>query len=59
MSRLFTEGYTQTATMDRVREWMATKNSSDPFTEDEIEAGIQKLTDANKIMVSDGMVFLI
>ena len=45
--------------MEKVREWLASKHTSNPFTEDEMEAGIQQLCDANKIMVSDGMVFLI
>jgi len=45
--------------MAKVKEWMATKHASEPFTQDEIEAGVQKLSDANKIMVSDNMVFLI
>ncbi|KAF2368460.1 MCM N-terminal domain [Trinorchestia longiramus] len=59
MSKMFMESYSQTMTMDKLREYVRQKHTAEPFTEDEIEAAVQRMTDDNQIMVSDGMVFLI
>lgn len=59
MSKMFQESYSQTVTTDKMNDYMKQKHATQPFTEDEIEAAIQRMTDENKIMVSDDMVFLI
>lgn len=49
----------QTVAMQRVTEYIKAEHSSQPFTQDELDAAIQKMTDANTIMVADDMLFLI
>ncbi|KAA0201694.1 hypothetical protein HAZT_HAZT009210 [Hyalella azteca] len=59
MSKMFMESYSQTVTMDKLRSYMREKHADQPFSEDEIEAAVQRMTDDNQIMVADDMVFLI
>jgi hypothetical protein len=35
------------------------EQSGEPFSQNEVSAAITQMTDANQIMVADGMVFLI
>jgi hypothetical protein len=35
------------------------EQSGEPFSQSEVSAAITQMTDANQIMVADGMVFLI
>ena len=44
--------------MGRVREYMDTEHKDNPFTEDEIQAAIQQMTDDNKVMLTDEMLFI-
>lgn len=45
--------------MQRVTEYIKAEHPSQPFSQDELDAAIQKMTDANIIMVADDMLFLI
>lgn len=49
----------QTVAMDKLVEFMTAEHPSAPFTKDEIDAALAKMSDANQLMVADDMVFLI
>ncbi|KAK3869332.1 hypothetical protein Pcinc_025353 [Petrolisthes cinctipes] len=57
--KLLKEERSQTVSMHRVREYINAEHSSQPFTEHELDAAINNMTDANTIMVADDMLFLI
>uniref|UniRef100_A0A2P2I2G5 DNA replication licensing factor MCM3 n=1 Tax=Hirondellea gigas TaxID=1518452 RepID=A0A2P2I2G5_9CRUS len=59
ISKLFMEAYVQSAEMSKLRSFMAEKHTAEPFTDDEIEAALQRMEHDNQIMVSDDMVFLV
>lgn len=56
---MFQGSHAQSATMSKLREYMSQQHSAEPFSADEMEAALQRMTDANQIMVADDMVFLI
>ncbi|XP_066982092.1 zygotic DNA replication licensing factor mcm3 [Macrobrachium rosenbergii] len=58
LSRLFALDATETLPMGRVREYMRGETEGS-FSEDEIEAAIQRMTDANQVMLTDEMLFRI
>lgn len=45
--------------MKQMIEFMNAEHTSEPFTEEEIDAALKKMTDANQIMVGNDLVFLI
>lgn len=57
--KLLKEEHTQTVAMTRVTEYVNTAHAEQPFSNDEIDAAVERMTDANQIMVADGMLFLI
>ena len=59
ISKMFQETHSGSATMDKLRQYVAQKHAAQPFSANEIAAAIERLTDDNHIMVSDGIVFLI
>jgi len=59
LTKLFKEERSQTVALGRLKEFLKTEHPSEPFTNDEIDAAVQKMTDANQIMVADDMLFLI
>lgn len=59
LSKMFQGSHAQSAPMSKVREYMSLQHSAEPFSADEMEAALQRMTDANQIMVADEMVFLI
>lgn len=59
LTKLFKEERSQTAALGRLKEFLKTEHPDEPFTNDEVDAAITKMTDANQIMVADEMLFLI
>jgi len=59
LTKLFKEERSQTAALGRLKEFLKTEHPDAPFTNDEVDAAIHKMTDANQIMVADDMLFLI
>ncbi|MPC22149.1 Zygotic DNA replication licensing factor mcm3 [Portunus trituberculatus] len=57
--KLLKEEHAQTMAMTRVTEYVNTAHPDQPFTSDEIDAAVERMTEANQIMVADGMLFLI
>jgi DNA replication licensing factor MCM3 len=57
--KVFREQRAQSLTLERVVEFANGEQSSEPFSPSEVSAAITQMTDANQIMVADGMVFLI
>jgi len=59
LSKMFQETHSQTITLDDASDYMRRKHPAEPFTEDETKAALTKLTDQNKVMLSDNIIFLI
>lgn len=59
LTKLFKEDRAQTLSMSRLKEFMAKEHASSPFSQDEIDAALEKMSDANQIMAADEMIFLI
>lgn len=57
--KVFREERAQSLTLERVMEFANGEQSGEPFSQNEVSAAITQMTDANQIMVADGMVFLI
>jgi hypothetical protein len=57
--KVFREERAQSLTLERVVEFANAEQSDEPFSQNEVSAAITQMTDANQIMVADGMVFLI
>ncbi|KAK8403735.1 hypothetical protein O3P69_000083 [Scylla paramamosain] len=57
--KLLKEEHTQTVAMTRVTEYVNAAHPDQPFGSDEIDAAVERMTEANQIMVADGMLFLI
>lgn len=51
--------HTQMVPMTRVKEYVNAAHAEQPFTDEEFEAAVERMTDANQIMVADEMLFLI
>ncbi|XP_012251118.2 DNA replication licensing factor Mcm3 [Athalia rosae] len=56
--QLFREERNQPVSLSRVHEYVNSQTSPD-FTKGEVSAAVSKMTDANQIMLADGIVFLI
>jgi len=59
LSRMFQEQHSQTVTVADASEYIRARHAAQPFSEGETQAALAKLTDQNKIMVSDDLIFLI
>jgi hypothetical protein len=57
--KVFREERAQSLTLERVVEFANGEQSGEPFGQGEVSAAVTQMTDANQIMVADGMVFLI
>ncbi|GFG31335.1 hypothetical protein Cfor_12894 [Coptotermes formosanus] len=57
--KVFREQRAQSLILERVVEFANGEQSGEPFSPSEVSAAITQMTDANQIMVADGMVFLI
>lgn len=57
--KLLKEEHTQTVAMTWVTEYVNAAHPDQPFGSDEIDAAVERMTEANQIMVADGMLFLI
>jgi len=58
LSHAFQENRTQTLSLARVKEFVNKDNAS-PYSQSEIEAAIDKMSEDNQVMMADGIVFLI
>ncbi|KAJ8985417.1 hypothetical protein NQ317_017046 [Molorchus minor] len=54
----FRENRAQSLGLARIREFINANNSS-PFTQGEIDAAVERMTDDNQVMLADGIVFLV
>lgn len=59
LTKLFKEERSQTVALGRLKEFLKTEHPDEPFTNDEVDAAVKKMSDANQIMVADEMLFLI
>ncbi|KAF7268434.1 hypothetical protein GWI33_018443 [Rhynchophorus ferrugineus] len=58
LSKAFQENRTQALNLAKVREFVNQDNSN-PYTQGEISAAIDRMSDDNQVMLADGIVFLI
>lgn len=58
LNQAFREAREQTLALERLTT-IINQNMDEPFRQGEINAAIERMSDANQIMVADGMVFLI
>ncbi|XP_050507610.1 DNA replication licensing factor Mcm3 [Diabrotica virgifera virgifera] len=58
LQKAFRESRTQSLSLRRVREFINSDNPT-PYTQNEISAAIERMTDDNQVMLADGFVFLI
>lgn len=58
LNRLFTEQHAQSLPVERIREFVNSQQRTE-FSDGEMKAAIEKMTDENQIMEADGQVFLI
>ena len=59
MYKLFHQEHSQSVTMDSLRTYLTTHNKGEAFTESEIQASIDNMSDDNMIMLSNDIIFLI
>lgn len=57
INKIFQERHEDSLPLQEVREYMS--SLADPFSEDEMKLGFEKLADDNRIMIADNMVYLI
>ena len=57
--QLFHQEHSQSATMDSLRSYLKSHCKGEPFTDNEISASIDSMSDENMIMVSNDIIFLI
>lgn len=58
LCRAFQENRTQALSLSRVKEFV-NKDNATPYSQGEISAAIEKMSDDNQVMMADGIVFLI
>lgn len=58
LQHAFRENRAQSLGLSRIRDFVNT-DTAVPYTQGEINAAIEKMTDANQVMLADGIVFLI
>lgn len=59
LQKTFSEKRAHSLSIAQVCETINTEHNTQPFTQSEINAAIERMTDDNQIMFSDGIVFLI
>jgi len=59
LSKLFKERHAQSVPMSDLVDFMAAQKLKEPFTPEEINVALDKMTDANQVMVANDIVFLI
>lgn len=59
LQKAFSEQRAQSLSLTRVRESVNTEQQVSPFSQGEITAALNQMTEDNQIMLSDGIVFLI
>ncbi|XP_070533973.1 zygotic DNA replication licensing factor mcm3-like [Ptychodera flava] len=59
LQKVFSAEHAQSLSMDHVRSEVNKEHKDAKFTEGEINAALQKMQDANQVMVSDKIIFLI
>jgi hypothetical protein len=57
--KLFKEEGTQSLPVSRIVEYVNTESPNDEFSRSEMNAGLEKMTQDNHIMIADDIVFLI
>ncbi|XP_066245196.1 DNA replication licensing factor Mcm3 isoform X2 [Euwallacea similis] len=58
LNRAFQENRTQALSLVRVEEFVNKENST-PYTQGEIKAAIEKMSEENQVMMADGILFII
>ncbi|CAH0552759.1 unnamed protein product [Brassicogethes aeneus] len=58
LQKAFRENRTQSLSLAKVKDFVNTSSAS-PFSQGEISAAIEKMTEDNQVMMADGIVFLI
>nr|XP_053628147.1 DNA replication licensing factor MCM3-like [Cherax quadricarinatus] len=58
LTKLFKEERIQTVAVSKVKKFLSDEHASQPFTTDEFDAAIARMTDDNQLMVADDMIFL-
>ncbi|XP_019758103.1 DNA replication licensing factor Mcm3 isoform X1 [Dendroctonus ponderosae] len=58
LNRAFQESRTQSLSLVKVKEFI-NKDNSTPYSQGEIEAAIEKMSDENQVMMADGIIFII
>ncbi|KAJ8321799.1 hypothetical protein KUTeg_000270 [Tegillarca granosa] len=56
---LFKSEHAQSVSMDKIKTHMSKEHAGDEFSEEDIFAAIDKMMDANQVMLADDVVFLI
>lgn len=56
---LFESEHAQSVSMDKIKTHMSKEHAGDEFSEEDIFAAIDKMMDANQVMLADDVVFLI
>ncbi|XP_076046418.1 zygotic DNA replication licensing factor mcm3-like isoform X2 [Oratosquilla oratoria] len=59
ITKIFKLERSQTVALTRLLEFLGKEHADAPFTQDEIDAAIAQMTEANQLMESDGFIFLI
>ncbi|XP_035210983.1 zygotic DNA replication licensing factor mcm3-like [Stegodyphus dumicola] len=59
LSKLFKERHAQSVPMNVLTDFFVEQNLKEPFTPEEINTALEKMTDANQVMVANEIVFLI
>ncbi|XP_068081318.1 DNA replication licensing factor Mcm3 [Anabrus simplex] len=59
LAKVFRESRLQSLTLSRVTEFANSESGGEPFSESEVSAAMERLTDANVVMLTDNMVILI
>lgn len=57
--QLYKKERAQSVQLDQIKTYVAAEHKDAPFSEDEIMAAIDKMMDANQVMLSDNIVFLV
>jgi len=59
VSRMFQQAYSQSVPMETLNTYLTQHYPSQPFSPEEVDVALEKLSDQNKVMVADGLIFLI
>ncbi|XP_022920359.2 DNA replication licensing factor Mcm3 [Onthophagus taurus] len=59
LQKTFRENRTQSLSLVKVKDSVNSQYSNEPFSQSEINAAVERMTEDNQVMLSDGIVFLI